>query len=584
MAFAASHQSQKVASWGDKYATVSDVDEHPFNAARDFRSDGLVQAVAQADDSVAGDYYPAPYAEGAQGYAATAYFYDLEGASFVYDSNTATKGKDLKPVDGKSFTQTYFGNTLFNENSSSCLGIAVVEQSYVEKYADDPDSYKVANAAVKVFPLTYGWYDSDDKVFKGYFDLQNWTIYVETSEVEGDLETDQPVTIKVKKIEADHSVPTTPTLELPDLQGTVAQASATVKGQAKEILTANLYMDSKDSIFKTDVENDYRDLNAPYDGATHTVVCDTVPGYTAALEVYDVSKGKYEAADPVTIKDVQEDEMIVRIAFTDNKTKEVVRTSDFEVNLVESWAAVGFDSKQSISDTTNVYNVPGAIYDPQNYITVTPYEADIPSAQTSSEYHRALVTAANEANKAAVEANKAEIMSWFNDSFDIEPTPSKANPNRVDLEIKAKNLSAKEIKALEEKYEVLLRNLRLSQDTANLVAQIALNNDGVIAPEIEFNDTPTKVTYKFKTIKKKSKSFTVNATASNNAAVTYKLINAPGKIKINKTTGQVTVTKGLKKGTYKIKVKAYLTTAYKAGNGAYYYPSETHAITVKVKK
>ena len=89
--------------------------------------------------------------------------------------------------------------------------------------------------------------------------------------------------------------------------------------------------------------------------------------------------------------------------------------------------------------------------------------------------------------------------------------------------------------------------------------------------------------------KKKAASFTVTAVSTNGGEVAYKLINAPAKIKIDKATGQITLAKKLKKGTYKIKVKAYLPKAFKVYNGvtgayAETWVSETHDIKIKVKK
>ena len=49
------------------------------------------------------------------------------------------------------------------------------------------------------------------------------------------------------------------------------------------------------------------------------------------------------------------------------------------------------------------------------------------------------------------------------------------------------------------------------------------------------------------------------------------------KITINSTTGKVTLKKGLAKGTYKFKVKAYVP-----GRSDWNY--ETQSVTIKVKK
>ena len=63
------------------------------------------------------------------------------------------------------------------------------------------------------------------------------------------------------------------------------------------------------------------------------------------------------------------------------------------------------------------------------------------------------------------------------------------------------------------------------------------------------------------------------------AAIAITLYNIFKKyFKINKTTGKVTVKKGLKKGTYKIKVKVSA-----AGDNNYKSGNKTVTLTIKVK-
>ena len=60
-------------------------------------------------------------------------------------------------------------------------------------------------------------------------------------------------------------------------------------------------------------------------------------------------------------------------------------------------------------------------------------------------------------------------------------------------------------------------------------------------------------------------------------AMSYKKVSGNKKITINKKTGKVTVKKGLKKGTYKVKVSV------QAAGGDGFYPSELKPVTFKVK-
>ncbi|MBR1532478.1 MAG: hypothetical protein IJ643_10520, partial [Eubacterium sp.] len=87
-------------------------------------------------------------------------------------------------------------------------------------------------------------------------------------------------------------------------------------------------------------------------------------------------------------------------------------------------------------------------------------------------------------------------------------------------------------------------------------------------------------TVKFANLKKKNQTVTQkNAFAISKAQgkVTYKKASGNGKITVN-SAGKFTVKKGLKKGTYKIKVKV---TA--SGNTTYKAVTKTVTVTIKVK-
>ncbi|MBQ8078018.1 MAG: hypothetical protein IJ235_06520, partial [Eubacterium sp.] len=87
-------------------------------------------------------------------------------------------------------------------------------------------------------------------------------------------------------------------------------------------------------------------------------------------------------------------------------------------------------------------------------------------------------------------------------------------------------------------------------------------------------------TVKFANLKKKNQTVTQkNAFTVSKAQgkVTYKKASGNGKITVN-SAGKFTVKKGLKKGTYKIKVKV---TA--AGNTTYKAVTKTVTVTIKVK-
>ena len=88
--------------------------------------------------------------------------------------------------------------------------------------------------------------------------------------------------------------------------------------------------------------------------------------------------------------------------------------------------------------------------------------------------------------------------------------------------------------------------------------------------------TPTSKTYKVKTLKKATKTFTIKTAGIDGAALKAAYTKTYGNKKITvSAAGKVTVKKGLKKGTYKVKVKVTPDNANYAG--------QVKTITIKVK-
>lgn len=81
-----------------------------------------------------------------------------------------------------------------------------------------------------------------------------------------------------------------------------------------------------------------------------------------------------------------------------------------------------------------------------------------------------------------------------------------------------------------------------------------------------------------KKVKKKTQSFKLSAKSTSGSKVKYKLVKKNKYIKFAPSSGKITVKKGTKKGTYKIKVKMTV-----AGNNEYKSYSTTKTITIKVK-
>lgn len=91
--------------------------------------------------------------------------------------------------------------------------------------------------------------------------------------------------------------------------------------------------------------------------------------------------------------------------------------------------------------------------------------------------------------------------------------------------------------------------------------------------------TAKTVKIKYKKLKKKAQTIKLKDAIKVSKAkgtVTYTKKSGNKKISINKKTGKITVKKGLKKGTYKVKI-----TVKAAGNSS--YKSKTTTVTVKIK-
>ena len=96
------------------------------------------------------------------------------------------------------------------------------------------------------------------------------------------------------------------------------------------------------------------------------------------------------------------------------------------------------------------------------------------------------------------------------------------------------------------------------------------------APVLKTKLTSKNVSYN--ALRKKAQVFTLGASATGKGTLTYAKTAGSSAFTVNKTNGKITVKKGLKKGTYKIKVKisSKATANYNAG-------TKTVLVTVKVK-
>lgn len=88
----------------------------------------------------------------------------------------------------------------------------------------------------------------------------------------------------------------------------------------------------------------------------------------------------------------------------------------------------------------------------------------------------------------------------------------------------------------------------------------------------------TSKTLKYTSVKKKSQSFSLGAAVNSKGTLSYKKTSGTSAITVNSKTGKIYVKKGLKKGTYKVKIQIRA-----AARGYYNAGSKTVTVTVKVK-
>lgn len=109
----------------------------------------------------------------------------------------------------------------------------------------------------------------------------------------------------------------------------------------------------------------------------------------------------------------------------------------------------------------------------------------------------------------------------------------------------------------------------------------AATRDLVIKVAKKTPSITTKISSKaisYNTLKKKSQVFTLGTSVASKGTLTYKKLSGTSAITVNSKTGKFTVKKGLKKGTYRVKVQIK-----SAAKGNYNAASRTMTVTVKVK-
>jgi hypothetical protein len=451
MAFAGTGDYDPEATFSDDYATVTDSHGKTFQTARTFHSSGEFEATGVDDMSVIGDPKAAPSNE--------AWYYDLDGSMLTYNDGTE-ENPNFKKLDGTTWKLETFFAQFFDDISYGQLLDAIDDNSVIAQtgygfqlvmpaYAE---GYATATAADKKVDIAGSYDHGYGAGFNGY----NTVVKIEFPENFTPFsEEDQTVTFTVKST-ALYDIKAEGVGD-PDMLGKVASAEVKIKGQPMTPDYAQFYLDQKNDngVYGANSRQEaerYANLTGYYDGATHTVVTDTVPGYNVSYSVYNKETGKWVATDPVALTDVQEEVIDVKATFTPASGAKVVKY--FTVNLVAPYAyndedydyptaAFGFDAASFVTDTT---------FNPEDHLVINPFSVN---TKYMSDANKKLYKEKNEAAQKAVEANKAAIKEYMNDWYDIV----SEDGNYGTWSFEPKDLSEKEEAALDKKYEALERNL-----------------------------------------------------------------------------------------------------------------------------
>jgi len=366
------------------------------------------------------------------------------------------------------------------------------------------------------------------------------------------------------------------------LVGTIPAKAVKVNApSADPAQDAQYFFDNKDAGTTGTGASKTNPMAVYYDGEAHTFTASAVDGWTASYSVFDAQTGKWNPTT-VTLSEIQKDPTYVKVDWTKAgaTAPDNTKARYFYVNLKAAGDfVVGFIPGEEGFNGI-VYSVPGSDYDAASYIDASGY---VTYRKGMTDEQKAAAKLLDAATEKAVAKNKAALIAWFNELYEIKATVSKSNPNAVDLEIDTKDLTSKERTAIAEKYAATLAcfdGFNIDPDEAT----VALNGVDLSDYEIEFTQAPAKKVIKTKKSKTtKNVSIAIKAECKNGTVVKYKLINAPKKnITIDPNTGKITVKKGTPKGTYSFKIKAYIPGSYNYFDRT--SVSEIQSIKVVVKK
>ena len=295
-----------------------------------------------------------------------------------------------------------------------------------------------------------------------------------------------------------------------------------------------------------------------YDGATHTLVNSNVAGKKIEYDLLDSTTNKWTRVDAVQFKDADTYAVRYRVFDTAANAYDSTAYTYMYFKVVSAggfWFGIDAGTPNPGENLVDV----GDNANPLDYVFCV-YSADSTTPIADAE----------------------EAMKFFNDKYEIKATPSTADATRVTWQIVKK--SGVDLNALAKTYKVFLANN--GADNTSLTGvysseEVRIGKNS-LEDDINFTGVTTKVFSGKKTTKKgklkKAQTITVKAVADSGNAITFSGTSSNAKISVT-SAGKIKIKKGLKKGTYKVKVTA--KTA--AGNG-FKAAKATETYTIKIKK
>ena len=297
---------------------------------------------------------------------------------------------------------------------------------------------------------------------------------------------------------------------------------------------------------------DGKDLSTTYyyDGAEHKITQKAMTGVSSTYKMFSRKTGNYEnvTGDAVVVKNVAK----YYIAPTQ---KDATATKKIEPELTpqikESCSAQATFKGTAGLNNTFSYKVAGK-FDAKEYVTINAVDV-VPNQKKAAN--------------AAIKADQKAIAAYLYELYDVVVDED----NIASFELR----EGVEKSVVDKKYAELLANY------GDITVDTTATAKFKVIDDITFTKAPLTKTFKAKNGKlSKAKKFAVKAKAASGATLVYKVKSGAGKIVINRTTGKVTVKKGLKKGTYKVTVKAITLDSFGKGDEEIF---DSYTLKIKVK-